>query len=61
MGNAQNNPVLLQDDPDPITRQAKLIIEQSKYQLQQKTFGLTEEEQAIVGINDIPPMVSVKT
>nr|XP_022294841.1 arachidonate 12-lipoxygenase, 12R-type-like [Crassostrea virginica] len=57
MGNAHNHPVLLpQNDPDLITRNAKRDIEAAKYELEQKTFKLNDEEREIVGIEDIPPM-----
>ena len=59
MGNAQTVCVFLpQNDPNPGTRTANLLNAQMKYQLEQKTFELTTQEQEVVNIVNIPPMVS---
>ena len=61
MGNAQTVCVFLpQNDPNPGTRAANLLNAQMKYQLEQKTFELTTQEQEVVNIVNIPPMVSIK-
>ena len=60
MGNAQTVCVFLpQNDPNPGTRTANLLNAQMKYQLEQKTFELTAQEQEVVNIVNIPPMVSI--
>ena len=60
MGNAQTVCVFLpQNDPNPGTRTANLLNAQMKYQLEQKTFELTTQEQEVVNIVNIPPMVSI--
>ena len=59
MGNAQTVCVFLpQNDPNPGTRTANLLNAQMKYQLEQKTYELTAQEQEVVNIVNIPPMVS---
>lgn len=62
MGNfnvVQNAPVFLpQNDPDPITRGQGLQAAIGNYQLEQKTFGLTDNHQRLVDIVNLPPMVS---
>nr|XP_022294844.1 arachidonate 12-lipoxygenase, 12R-type-like [Crassostrea virginica] len=58
MGNAQTVCVFLpQNDPNPGTRTANLLNAQMKYQLEQKTFELTTQEQEVVNIVNIPPML----
>ena len=64
MGNAQTVCVFLpQNDPNPGTRTANLLNAQMKYQLEQKTFELTAQEQEVVNIvniyTNVPPMVSI--
>ena len=60
MGNAQTVCVFLpQNDPNPGTRTANLLNAQMKYQLEQKTYELTAQEQEVVNIVNIPPMVSI--
>lgn len=62
MGNVnvvQNAPVFLpQNDPDLITRGQGLQAAIGNYQLEQKTFGLTDSHQRLVDIVNLPPMVS---
>lgn len=61
MGNfnvVQNAPVFLpQNDPDPITRGQGLQAAIGNYQLEQKTFGLTDNHQRLVDIVNLPPML----
>ena len=59
MGCAQSV-FLPQNDPKPAKRAANLLKAQMKYQLEQKTFGLNAQEQEVVNIVNIPPMVSVE-
>lgn len=62
MGNfnvVQNAPVFLpQNDPDPFTRGQGIQAAIGNYQLEQKTFGLTDNHQRLVDIVNLPPMVS---
>ncbi|XP_078318033.1 polyunsaturated fatty acid lipoxygenase ALOX15B-like [Crassostrea virginica] len=56
MGCAQSV-FLPQNDPKPAKRAANLLKAQMKYQLEQKTFGLNAQEQEVVNIVNIPPML----
>lgn len=59
MGNRQNVQVKLpQNDDETETRRQNLQSTRNKYQLQQPTFGLTDLEQRLVNIVNLPPMVS---
>lgn len=61
MGNRQNIQVKLpQNDDETETRRQNLQSARNKYQLQQPTFGLTDLEQRLVNIVNLPPMVSLK-
>lgn len=48
---------LLQNDKDIETRRRNLEKAKSKYQLEQKTFNLTEEQKNQVNLVNVPPMV----
>lgn len=50
---------LLQNDKDIETRRRNLEKAKSKYQLEQKTFNLTEDQKNQVNLVNVPPMVSV--
>lgn len=63
MGNSnvvENPPVYLpQNDPDQVNiRNPGIMAAKSKYQLEQMTFGLTDNLQGLVVVVDLPPMVS---
>ncbi|XP_011434663.3 allene oxide synthase-lipoxygenase protein [Magallana gigas] len=58
MGNRQNVQVKLpQNDDETETRRQNLQSTRNKYQLQQPTFGLTDLEQRLVNIVNLPPML----
>lgn len=58
MGSAYSVPVVLPQNDDEIqTRQRSLESARKKYQLQQSTFGLTDIEQRLVNIVNLPPML----
>lgn len=60
MGSAYSVPVVLPQNDDEIqTRQQNLESARKKYQLQQSTFGLTDIEQRLVNIVNLPPMVRI--
>lgn len=49
---------LLQNDKDIETRRRNLEKAKTKYQLEQKTFKLTEDQRNQVNMVDVPPLVS---
>lgn len=53
------NVSLLQNDKDFDTRNANLQNARKKYQLEQKTFNLLEDERIQVNLVDVPPLVSI--
>lgn len=52
------NVLLPQNDEDIGTRQRKLEKARNEYQLEQKYFSLTEDQQNQVNLVNVPPMVS---
>lgn len=52
------NVLLPQNDEDIGTRQRKLEKARNEYQLEQKKFSLTEDQQNQVNLVNVPPMVS---
>lgn len=50
---------LLQNDKDIETRRRNLEKAKTKYQLEQKTFKLTEDQRNQINVVDVPHMVSV--
>lgn len=53
------NASLLQNDRDVDTRNTNLQNARTKYQLEQKTFNLLEDQRVQVNLVDIPPLVSI--
>lgn len=49
---------LLQNDKDIETRRRNLEKAKTKYQLEQKTFNITEDQRNQVNVVDVPPLVS---
>lgn len=60
MGNSLSyqNVLLPQNDEDIGTRQRKLEKARNEYQLEQKYFSFTEDQQNQVNLVNVPPMVS---
>ena len=59
MGSTESHNVSLpQNDDGKDSRRQELKEARSKFELEQKTFGLDESEQQLVNIVNVPPMVS---
>lgn len=58
MENQSRSVSLLQNDEEIETREQNLEKAKRKYQLEQKTFKLTEDERNQVSLVDVPPLVS---
>lgn len=58
MENQSRGVSLLQNDEEIETREQNLEKAKRKYQLEQKTFKLTEDERNQVSLVDVPPLVS---
>lgn len=53
------NASLLQNDKDVDTRNTNVQNARKKYQLEQKTFNLLEDQRVQVNLVDVPPLVSI--